>query len=99
MQQRLLVNKGLSASANTIELLNDHPELKGIYLKLRTIEQLIKLLTHNPGSELDFESTSFENLISILDEANPVELRTSLFKLLDRSQQLLKDLDPFKATS
>jgi glutamate-ammonia-ligase adenylyltransferase len=94
IQQRALIGKESHETLNTVESLDQHKELQSIYLHLRTVEQLIKLVSHSQQTTINLSSKTTSIIATAMAMESPNTFFQTLIDRLDRSQQLLKALDP-----
>lgn len=98
-QQAVLFQNSRATHPNTLKMLGNQKDLQSIYVKLRTIEQLIKLITQSPNTKLSRSSDSCKSLSLLLGFNDIADFQKQVDQWLDRSQLLLKDLDPLLSLS
>ncbi|MCB0363993.1 MAG: glutamine-synthetase adenylyltransferase [Bdellovibrionaceae bacterium] len=87
-----------SVSATQPENAQSYDLLYHNYMDLRGAEQMLQLASNHSGSEILYSSQEGERLAQLLS-AKPIQLAKRLAQLMRQSAEILKDLDPVRASS
>ncbi|RYZ83331.1 MAG: glutamine-synthetase adenylyltransferase, partial [Proteobacteria bacterium] len=99
-QTFLLVNSVYVATPNTLDFLSviaNAQDLRRNYIRLRQYEQMLQLVSTEGGAKLLLNHESFQQLATAFQRSS-TELENDVKFLFSENLQLLKHLDPRRAT-